>query len=208
MDFKLYFSKQARKPTGLFGRWYAPRVFDKKNLPLNNFMYTVLATKENDRLLELGFGTGSLIRRIADSVDGVRAEGVDFSRQMYALARKRNRAHLRKGKVNLQMGDFAEVPYGADCFDAVYSVNTVYFWQDPEKMVRKIYHILKPGGRMLVGYYDRADMEHTGMSKEIFQLYSEQEMRALLTSSFAPDAVSQVTHHGEGKPCQCAIGTK
>ena len=171
-------------------------------------MYTVLAARENDHLLELGFGTGSLIRRIADAVDSVRVEGVDFSRQMYGVAKKRNKAHLRQGKVILKLGDFAALPYEADSFDAVYTVNTVYFWQKPEEMVRKIYRILKPGGRLLVGYHDRADIADMSLSKEIFQLYSEQEMRDLLASSFDPEAISQLTHRGKGKPCQCAVGIK
>ncbi len=171
-------------------------------------MYSVLAVRDHQRLLELGFGTGSLIRRIAQSSDQVRVTGVDFSRQMVAVASKRNKPFLRQGRVDLHLGNFEDLAFDPECFDTVYCVNTVYFWNNPYKMVQKAYDLLKPGGRLLIGYYDRSDMESMPLSKDVFRLYSAEEMQELLATSFRQDAISQQTHRDDGKPCQCAIAEK
>lgn len=63
MNFTTYFSKQARKPTGIFGRFYMSRVFEKGNVELNALMYETLSIRDNDHILEVGFGTGLLIKK-------------------------------------------------------------------------------------------------------------------------------------------------
>lgn len=171
-------------------------------------MYAMLSARENDRLLEVGSGTGALLLRLADSLESAQLHGVDISRQMITISTKRNRKHLKQGKVVLQLGDFDTVAYEPGFFDAIYSVNTVYFWRRPKETVQKISRLLKPGGRVLVGYNDRADMERMPLSKDVFQFYSAEEMKALLAASFAPDAISVMRHQAEGKPCYCAIGVK
>ena len=74
MGFSTYFSKQAKKPSGIFGRLFMSRIFDKGNLELNNFVMETLAIKESDHVLEIGCGTGSLLKRIANELENGAAE--------------------------------------------------------------------------------------------------------------------------------------
>lgn len=64
MGFSTFFSKQARKPSGIFGRMVMSMVFDRGNAFLNDFIYDVLSIQENDRVIEIGFGTGKLIEKM------------------------------------------------------------------------------------------------------------------------------------------------
>jgi hypothetical protein len=50
MNFTTYFSRQARKPAGIFGRFYMSRVFEKGNAELNALMYETLSIQENDHV--------------------------------------------------------------------------------------------------------------------------------------------------------------
>jgi len=80
MSFSKFFSKQARKPTGIFGRFFMSRVFEKGNTELNALMYETLSIRENDHVLEIDFGTGTLIKKIAEHLDSGLVEGIDFFR--------------------------------------------------------------------------------------------------------------------------------
>lgn len=82
MNFSSYFSKQARKPAGLFGRFIMSRVFEKGNAELNALVYASLSVRDNDHVLEIGFGTGALIKKIAEHSKNGLIEGIDFSKSM------------------------------------------------------------------------------------------------------------------------------
>ena len=82
MSFADFFSSQARQPTGLFGRFFSTRIFDKGNVELNIFVQQTLAVEKNDRILEIGSGPGTMIKEIADSMDQASIEAVDFSKPM------------------------------------------------------------------------------------------------------------------------------
>jgi len=89
MSFSTFFSEQARKPTGIFGRTVMSIVFNKGNAFLNDFVYDLMSIQENDRLIEIGFGTGKLISKMANKIDNGFIEGVDFSNTMVSIAQKK-----------------------------------------------------------------------------------------------------------------------
>jgi len=55
-------SLQARKPSGIIGRYVMTKIFNKGNADLNAFVKENLDLQTEDRVLEIGFGTGKLIR--------------------------------------------------------------------------------------------------------------------------------------------------
>ena len=208
MNFSTYFSKQARKPTGIFGRFYMSRVFEKGNAELNDLMYKTLSIGRNDHTLEIGFGTGTLIKKIADHFDNGLIEGVDFSKSMVAIAQKKNKKHINNGKVKINLGDFDEVLFDDNCFDKIFSVNTIYFWKNPKTSISKIYRILKPGGKLVVGFNDKNEMKKMPLNKDVFQYYSTQDVTELLSINGSLKNIDIITKKGKQKTCYCAVGTK
>jgi cyclopropane fatty-acyl-phospholipid synthase-like methyltransferase len=97
--FKNFFSEQARKPSGLFGRWVMSRIFDRGNAAINDFMKEQLLLQENDPVLEIGFGTARLICEMAKRVNTGLIEGIDLSDTMVAIAKKKNKKYIAEGKV-------------------------------------------------------------------------------------------------------------
>ena len=69
MSLSKYFSEQARRPSGFFGRFIMPIIFDRGNAFLNSFVYDVMGIKPDDRILEIGCGTGSLIKKVAEKLE-------------------------------------------------------------------------------------------------------------------------------------------
>ena len=154
MNFKTFFSEQARKPSGFFGRWVMSKIFDRGNAAINDFMKEQLLLQENDHVLEIGFGTGKLIFEMAKRVNKGLIEGIDLSETMVAIAEKRNKNYLAQGRVIIRQGDFEETAYNDNRFDKICSANTIYFWPQPDNCIKKILRILKPGGKLILAFED------------------------------------------------------
>lgn len=52
------FSRQARKPSGLLGRWVMSRVFASGNRDLNDLVLSELALTEKDKVRSWALGQG------------------------------------------------------------------------------------------------------------------------------------------------------
>jgi len=93
-----------------------------------NLFYELMSVQVNDRIIEIGFGTGKLIRKMAKHIDSGLIEGVDLSSTMVSIAQKRNKNDIAEGKVKIIESNFDEILYEKDWFTMACSINTLYFW--------------------------------------------------------------------------------
>jgi ubiquinone/menaquinone biosynthesis C-methylase UbiE len=200
-------SLQARKPSGIIGRYVMTKIFNNGNADLNSFVKEMLALKKNDRILEVGFGPGKLINEIAEiTTEGV-VEGVDFSVAMLKQASKVNKHHILNGKVRLQKGECSSLPFDNESFDKLCSTNTLYFWKEPDKYLQEMFRVIKSGGKIVIGFRDDKQMSNLNLSDDIFTTYSLDEVVSLLSN--AGFSGSHIVKK-EGKPflSYCAVATK
>lgn len=183
MGFRSFFTEQARKPSGVFGRWVMSRIFDQGNAVLNGFVKELLVLERSDHVLEIGFGTGKLISEMAELTGEGLIEGIDFSDTMVAMAARRNKRHIAQGRVKVVRGDFEKAAYPDGCFDKVCSTNTIYFWSDPENYLKRILALLKPGGKLILAFEDSGQLEGKKLSVDLFRIYGEDEVKQLLVAS-------------------------
>jgi ubiquinone/menaquinone biosynthesis C-methylase UbiE len=94
-------------------------------------------------LLEIGCGTGYLQRALAEYPASSQVFGLDRSRQMLALTRRR--APLAQ----LAQADTRALPYRSATFDCVASTFPSDYIAQPETL-REIRRVLRPGGRLVV----------------------------------------------------------
>lgn len=142
----LQFRDQFRNPHGTLGR-VAGSVMKTANSGMNRFTLQLMDVQPDDRILEVGFGPGDLVRRLLDATDCRMVAGVDPSAVMLAEATKRNTAAIDDGRLQLQAGTISLLPYPDAAFTKVCSVNTIYFWPDPVSDLREVHRVLEPGGR-------------------------------------------------------------
>lgn len=207
MNFKDYLSKQAENPSGIFGRFVMAYLFDYGNASLNNLMKQAISFKENEHLLEIGFGTGRLVFELAHTVNIGFIEGIDISETMVSIAKKRNKTNIKNGKVVLKAGDFDEMPCELNRFDKIYTVNTIYFWPEPARSLKKIFEILKPQGMVLIAFEDETVILNKSLSQEIFRCYSTETIIDLIKEAgfyntrLITTRVKDIIYH-------CAVGVK
>jgi ubiquinone/menaquinone biosynthesis C-methylase UbiE len=208
MRFSSYFSKQAKKPSGIFGRFFMSRIFDKGNLELNNFVKETLSIKKSDHILEIGCGTGSLIKIIADELENGIVEGIDFSKTMISMAKKKNKKHIGNKKAIIRLGNFDQLQFENNSYDKIFSVNTIYFWKNPVISISKAFDLLKANGMIVLGFHNKEEMEKMNLDENIFQLYSLQDVINLLKTDKILKEVEIISKKGQDKVNYCAIGIK
>ena len=208
MSFKTFFSEQAKKPSGLFGRLVMSRVFDLGNIVLNDLMKEQLLIEANDYILEIGSGTGKLIAEMAKLVDNGFIEGIDLSDTMVALAQKKNKAHISSGKVNIRQGDFESADFGDCCFDKICSANTIYFWSAPDTYIKKIIRLLKPGGKLVLAFEDKQQLEKKPLSKDVFHLYHQDEIANLLQRNGFSNDINILSRKVKANRYHCVVAVK
>jgi ubiquinone/menaquinone biosynthesis C-methylase UbiE len=175
-----FIARQSGCPSGLLGRFIA-RVMAVETAEANTQLLSLLELRTTDHVLEVGFGHGRTIERAAALVPQGFVAGVDLSNEMVRMATQRNRQLIRERRVDLQLGDSAQLPY-PDCrFDKVCSLHTLYFWSDPQMHLGEIYRVLKPGGRFVLGFSPQDDEKATAnFPASVYRFYTSDEVRTLL----------------------------
>ena len=208
MNFSTFFSKQARRPEGLFGRIVMRMVFDQGNAFLNNFVNDLMSVQTDDRILEIGSGTGKLINKMALKINNGLIEGIDFSSEMVSIARKRNAENIAKEKVKIVEDNFDEISYKKDSFTKACSVNTLYFWPSPASTTKKLAEILKPGGKLILAFEDIEQLKQRNLNQDVFNLYSKDEVQDLLINTCFSHNVKIVSRKKGNLSFHCVAAIK
>jgi len=112
--------------------------------------------------LDLGCGTGNLLRRLVAAESGANGIGIDFCPTALEIARDKpsgDRTRLEFREVDFVRAAF---PFPDRTFDGVTAVNTLYILTekgaDPARklapLLREIRRVLRPGGRLVVSTPD------------------------------------------------------
>jgi len=208
MNFSTFFSEQARRPGGLFGRMVMSIVFDKGNAFLNDFVSELMSVQADDRIIEIGFGTGKLIYKMAQQIDKGLIEGVDFSKVMVSIAQKRNKKNIAKGMVKIFEGNSDKMAYEKEKFSKACSVNTLYFWPAPVHTAEKIADILEPNGKLILAFEDIEQLKQRNLNQEVFHIYSKDEVQNLLINAGFSNNVSIVSRKKGKSIFHCAVAIK
>jgi SAM-dependent methyltransferase len=177
---------QFKKPSGFLGRIISS-IMIKGNRPAIENLIKGLNIKQEEKILEIGYGPGIGIKLIAENCDSCKIVGIDFSELMFKRAAKRNKQFIQNGKVELLFGDFLEKEIVPGNFDKIYCVNVVYFWDNLQKPFEKIKALLKQGGIFSFYMAKNDDLNKMKFTKEdIFNKYSiEQVLEALKLVGFS-----------------------
>jgi len=195
-----FLAAQFRQPSGLFGRLIMPGVLNRRNAALLGASIEAVALRPGERLLDLGFGGGQTFRLAAPQVG---AEGglwgVDFSPDVVAAGQRAHRGLIAAGRLQLVVGDVAQLPLREGWVDAVVSNNTVYFWPDPVSGLRELARVLRPGGRLALGFSDAEALRRLGsVTTHGFTLYTTEALLELFEAAGLPRPTLRPVRRGDG----------
>jgi ubiquinone/menaquinone biosynthesis C-methylase UbiE len=174
-------AKQLRKPAGFFGNLVA-KMMEVRTRDFYKEIIGKLSPRQGEHILEIGYGPGLGIYRIASSFPGCRISGIDFSELMYHKASKRNKKFVEKGTVHLKLGDILTLQPGNDKFDKIFCVNVIYFWNDLDLAFTRIFNMLGEKGIFLI-YMDHRDTIEKAKFLSDFCKYSIEEVESKLKNA-------------------------
>jgi len=142
------------------------------------------------RGIEIGVGSGRFAAPLGVPM------GVDPSPAMLVHAAARG--------IEVVEGTAENLPFEANCFDHALVVTTICFVDSPTAMLAEAHRVLKPGGRLVIGFIDRESalgqdyLAH--QAESVFYreatFYSAGEVeRLLLETGFSIDAWGQTLAH-------------
>jgi SAM-dependent methyltransferase len=127
---------------------------------------------------------------------------------MISIARNKNRTFINKGKVNIVEGDFDTQSFEKESFDKVCTVNTIYFWPNPEITAQKIFSILRPGGLAVVAFEDIGQLKRKKLNQDIFRSYKSETVKDLLSESGFGTAINIKTNIKGKVKFHCVVAKK
>jgi len=166
--------------------------------------------RENDRILDIGCGGGATLKRMSEEVRDGHLIGVDYSATSLELSGKTNAEALQQGKMDLVEASVEKLPFADNAFDKIITVESFYFWPNPQENLKEVRRVLKTGGTFLLV----ADIyEKPGLPREVkdnirkFHLFNptrEQFKNLFREAGFAETKI----HTKDGEDWICVEGTK
>ena len=139
---------------------FCERVFGKDLSQFNvldmeqlNTLIETLDLKPEETALDLGCGNGRITEYISD-VTGAKIIGLDFASEVIRTSQRRTAD--RKNRLTYVVGNMDELAFEEGSFDAIISIDTLYFFEDIEATVRELKKLLKPPNGRLAIFYDQS----------------------------------------------------
>jgi ubiquinone/menaquinone biosynthesis C-methylase UbiE len=112
-------------------------------------------------ILDVGCGTGRLLKSAQARFPGAKLAGVDAAIEMVKQARGSDPS----GAIQFQQATAEHLPFPDASFDLVFSTMTFHHWQDQAQGAREVARVLAPGGGWLV-----AEFVASGLMKPVRRL--------------------------------------
>jgi ubiquinone/menaquinone biosynthesis C-methylase UbiE len=104
----------------------------------------LLARSTCERVAEIGFGTGSVLRNLASEFPATDFWGTEISEEMTRFARTRpgpRNVHFLTGAP-----DALVEQVGSESFDLVYSLDVIHHVPDQRRLFADVFRLVRPGG--------------------------------------------------------------
>ncbi|WP_321930971.1 class I SAM-dependent methyltransferase [Paraburkholderia guartelaensis] len=152
-------------------------MMERVNAALIDAAFTTLDPQADERIVEIGPGSGGHIESVLARAPRLTLVGIDVSPTMTAAARERNAMLLERGRIALTTADVASIPYENASFDKAIAINCVYFWPDLQAALREIRRVLRDRGQLVVAAMTPEAALSMPFSRHGFRVYGPSSFR-------------------------------
>jgi SAM-dependent methyltransferase len=195
-----YLNSQFSHPRGITG-WLVGLMMTYENRERITWAIKQLDILPDDYLLEIGIGPGLGIEQAAERAISGFTAGIDHSETMIRQASRRNSRGIGQGRIELQKGDVAVLPYEQNTFDKVFAINSLHHWPDPASGLIECWRVLKPDGLFAI-----MEQPHSVQSEAAVRQRGDDLNDQLVTAGFCD--VAFTCESLQRGPAVCVIGIK
>lgn len=198
-----------RKPEGEAGEQMLKRM-NESHYRVTGWALGFWNLEERDRVLDIGCGGGATLHRLAEKIGSGHLTGIDYSPVSVESSRKLNAHEIESGQMDVLEASVEHLPFEDDQFDKIITVESFYFWPDPQENLKEVLRVLKPRGTFLLvaEIYQNGNLtEKQQENISSYQLFNptKQEFKVLFQNAgFAEIRI----HTAEGENWICVEGRK
>nr|WP_255949254.1 class I SAM-dependent methyltransferase [Brucepastera parasyntrophica] len=130
----------------------------------------------NNVILDIGFGNGYLLKKLYKLNIPIKMYGIEVSKDMFDRVFLKNEQLIRNRDLRISLESIQETEFESNTFDRIYTINTIYFWNELGKSFSEIKRILKPDGIFLNIIYTKEFLDKIIYTKYGFQKYTIEEI--------------------------------
>ncbi len=143
------------------------------------------ALGKEDKIIEVGCGAGGLCRKLAQMVTEGEVVGIDISEgYIEKLKRSMERDEAAPKNLAFRLGSAENIPYPDNYFDHAVCSASFSFWSEPEKGLKEIGRVLKPGGKLYIADGYKEGPAWVTVGARIFTLFSPYKMNIYSSQEF------------------------
>lgn len=172
-------AKQLGNPAGEIGIEVA-NMMNATNIGMTKHAIESLNLDKNDVLLELGHGNCGHLSYLMKQAENLKYFGLEISELMQQEAIKSNQNYIENNLAEFELYNGTEIPFNDESFHKIFTVNTLYFWQNTDLLLNEIHRVLKPNGIFALTFADKSFMEKLPFTNFGFNLYSLKDTEELL----------------------------
>jgi SAM-dependent methyltransferase len=202
-----YLARELGCPTGILSSFVLPRLWNMKNVALNEAALDRLRLTDDDVFLEVGFGGGYLLGRAFDLIRLGRVAGVDASPLMVAHCRKKFRFGVESPSIDIRCASAEALPFESETFTKVCSVNSIFFWPDPESGLSEVHRVMADESTLVLVFTSLESIRKRGFARHGLNLFNSDELRRLIENAGFVD-VAVEWHVDAQRTFGCATGIK
>ncbi|MGR9047679.1 class I SAM-dependent methyltransferase [Halobacillus faecis] len=191
---------QFAKPEGLAGK-FAGMFMERENRELNDWTLSFLDVGKEDRVLEVGFGSGAALKKIA-ALETEELYGIDPSEAMVEMVLKKLNDQTHSKQIGIIHGEACQLLHFNKPLDKIYAVNNITFWKRPVEILRHLRRLLSERGKIALTIVPHED-EATDDTTEVL---GGQMQNLLIKAGFQQVCI----HYKSEKPndAVCVTGMK
>ncbi|MBO1254688.1 class I SAM-dependent methyltransferase [Alteromonas sp. 5E99-2] len=177
-------ASQLSCPSGSKGKEIG-ELLHSTNIDMIHESILALQLKDHHNVLELGHGNCSHLSYLMKKATDLKYVGMEISDVMQQEAERINEPFINKNQALFKVFDGMNIPNTDSFFDAAFSVNTLYFWEQPRAFLNEIYRVLKTQGVLVVTFVNKASMELLPFVAQtnVFTLYDQQKFLSLVSDT-------------------------